>query len=223
MAADYLQFLKDKFIDDFKEAPEEFDEFPLHPRFQKILEVLQARNFSPATPLALKDPLYRLKFALAECIMFAEKERERKAQDKKDHFNVHSLKKRWFLYKTKKRLLKFEAKLCKTVDNEAVESSPLGLSMITVYETPSLFEPIFRPTIYGFDDQLQKIDELLFKTPDANSINVIGIVGMGGVGKSALAHEIFYKVQSEFDLKFWIRLSEKFNPENLESKIMYGT
>ncbi|KAA8525200.1 hypothetical protein F0562_006936 [Nyssa sinensis] len=191
MAADYLQFLKNKFIDDFKEALEEFDEFPLHPHFQKILEVLQARNISPATPLALKDPLYRLKFALAACSMFAEKERERKAHDKKDHFKVHSLKKLWFLYKTRKRLLKVEAKLCKTVDNEAVESSPLDLSLIT--------------SLKGY-------------LPMSQSLGLQSM-GMGGVGKTALANEVFWRVESQFDLKLWIRLSHKLNPEDVDSRI----
>ncbi|KAA8525202.1 hypothetical protein F0562_006934 [Nyssa sinensis] len=219
MAADHFEFLKNKFINDFQEVVEEFEELPLRLHFQNILEVLQEKTISPSTPIVLKNPLYQVRSALTECVMFAEKEQERKAQNKKSRFNVHSVKKLWFICKTGKKLVRIEAKLRGTRDNAAVESSPLGLSLITVSERLSSYEPIFRPTIYGFDDQLQKIEKLLLKTPDANGINAVGIVGMGGVGKTALANEVFWRVESQFDLKLWIRLSQKLNPEDVDSRI----
>ncbi|KAA8525213.1 hypothetical protein F0562_006923 [Nyssa sinensis] len=219
MAADHLEFLKNKFIDDFKEAVEEFEELPLRLHFQNILKVLQEKTISPSTPIVLKNPLYQVRFALEDCVMFAEKERERKAQNKKSRYNVHHVRKLWFLCKTRKKLVRIEAKLCETGDNAAVESSPLALSLIIVSERLSSYEPIFRPKIYGFDDQLQKIEKLLLKTPDANSINAVGIVGMGGVGKTTLANEVFWRVQSQFNLKLWIRLSQKLNPEDVDSRI----
>ncbi|KAA8525210.1 hypothetical protein F0562_006926 [Nyssa sinensis] len=219
MAADHLEFPKNKFINDFQEVVEEFEELPLRLHFQNILKVLQEKTMSPSTPIVLKNPLYQVRFALEDCVMFAEKERERKAQNKKSHYNVHHVRKLWFLCKIGKKLVRIEAKLRETGDNAAVESSPLGLNLITVSERLSSYEPIFRPTIYGFDDQLQKIENLLLKTPDANSINTVGIVGMGGVGKTALANEIFWRVKSQFDLKLWIHLSQKLNPEDVDSRI----
>ncbi|KAA8525206.1 hypothetical protein F0562_006930 [Nyssa sinensis] len=190
MAADHLEFHKNKFINDFQEVVEEFEELPLRLHFQNILKVLQEKTISPSTPIVLKNPLYQVRSALTECVMFAEKERERKAQNKKSRYNVHHMRKLWFLRKTGKKLVRIEAKLRETRDNAAVESSPLDLSLITVSERQSSNEPIFRPTIYGFDDQLQKIEKLLLKTSEANSINTVGIVGMGGVGKTALANEM---------------------------------
>ncbi|KAA8531350.1 hypothetical protein F0562_006059 [Nyssa sinensis] len=219
MTADHLEFLKNKFINDFQEVEKEFEELPLRLHFHNILKVLQEKTISPSTPIVLKDPLYQVRFALTECVMFAEKERERKAQNKKSRFNVHHVRKLWFLRKTGKKLVRIEAKLRETRDNAAAESSPLDLSLITVSKRLSFFEPIFRPKIYGFDDQLQKIENLLLKTPDANSINAVGIVGMGGVGKTALANEVFYRVHKQFDVKLWIRLSQKLNLEDVDSKI----
>ncbi|KAA8525207.1 hypothetical protein F0562_006929 [Nyssa sinensis] len=42
--------------------------------------------------------------------------------------------------------------------------------------------------------------------------------GMGGVGKTVLANEVFWRVECQFDLKLWIRLSHKLNPEDDDSR-----
>uniref|UniRef100_A0A5B7BH59 NB-ARC domain-containing protein n=1 Tax=Davidia involucrata TaxID=16924 RepID=A0A5B7BH59_DAVIN len=211
MAADHIQFLKEKFISDFQEAAAELVELPLRLHFQKIVDVLQDKTINPSTPIVMKDSLYQLKYELAECVFLAEKEQEHKTQNKRSHFNAHSVMTIWSLCKIGKRLLRVEAKLREMSDNAAAESSSSS-DLVTIYSTP----PSIRPKIYGFDDQLQKIAALLRETPDGNSIKAIGIVGMGGIGKTALAKMVFDK--SQFDLKFWVQLSEKLNPENLESR-----
>ncbi|THF96912.1 hypothetical protein TEA_024250 [Camellia sinensis var. sinensis] len=63
-------FLKNKFISDFEKAKgKEFIEFPLRLHFVEISEVFHQKRIDPWTPIGLKDPLYDLKFALADCVM----------------------------------------------------------------------------------------------------------------------------------------------------------
>lgn len=120
MAADHLRFLKNKFISDFEEAEgEEFIEFPLRLHFVEISEVLHQKRIDPWTPIGLKDPLYDLKFALADCVMLAEKERDHITESKKSLLlsSHHYVKKQWFLLKMKRKLLRIKKELLQNMSD----------------------------------------------------------------------------------------------------------
>ncbi|KAJ8628444.1 hypothetical protein MRB53_021751 [Persea americana] len=70
--------------------------------------------------------------------------------------------------------------------------------------------------IYGWDDQVKEITEILTKE-NKGGLNVVGIVGMFGTGKTALAQKIFAseRVMKHFAVKLWVWVSPNCKKETL--------
>ncbi|XP_029125004.1 TMV resistance protein N-like [Cajanus cajan] len=63
-----------------------------------------------------------------------------------------------------------------------------------------LAEPMFRSKgLVGIDEKIADVESLIRKSKESKDICLIGIWGMGGVGKTTLAEEIFNKLQSEYE------------------------
>ncbi|GMP69254.1 hypothetical protein CsSME_00028580 [Camellia sinensis var. sinensis] len=171
MAADHLQFLKNKFINGFEEAErEEFIEFPHRLHFVEISEILRQKRIDPWTPIGLKDPLYNLKFALADCVMLAENERDRITERKKSLLlsSHHYVNKQWFLFKMKRKLLRIKNELLQNISDvnvvdiadERLSSSNFNLDLI-----------------HGCNNHLRKMEALLLTTTfDTDNFSAIGII-----------------------------------------------
>ncbi|KAL5562765.1 hypothetical protein UlMin_032514 [Ulmus minor] len=74
--------------------------------------------------------------------------------------------------------------------------------------------------VIGRDVDKERVIELLFK-PSGN-LSVIPIQGMGGLGKTTLAKFVYNdkRVETKFDLKMWVCVSEDFEVRKLVGKIL---
>jgi len=64
----------------------------------------------------------------------------------------------------------------------------------------------------GIDAAMQKIEELLMMTHDQGhhqKLQVVSIVGFGGIGKTTLAMELYRKLGQQFECRAFVRTSQK--------------
>ncbi|XVF41675.1 hypothetical protein PTKIN_Ptkin01aG0299000 [Pterospermum kingtungense] len=77
--------------------------------------------------------------------------------------------------------------------------------------------------IIGRDEDKQEIIKILMRSPrDGGDISVLPVVGIGGLGKTALAKLVFNDecVDSHFELKMWVCVSDDFDLKRLIIKII---
>lgn len=98
-----------------------------------------------------------------------------------------------------------------------------GVLLADATETVSDTFPSFCKSsdVIGRDNDAQKILEFLDR--DSGSVSAIPIVGIGGMGKTALAYKVYSNdaIAMKFDLKLWVSVKKDFNdPKNLLRKIL---
>ncbi|KAL4273928.1 hypothetical protein GQ457_13G011600 [Hibiscus cannabinus] len=76
--------------------------------------------------------------------------------------------------------------------------------------------------VIGRDEDKENIIKFLMNTTDGEDIPVLPIVGIGGIGKTALAQLVFHdeRVQMYFDLNIWVCVIEDFDVKQLMIKII---
>ncbi|KAL5560130.1 hypothetical protein UlMin_036341 [Ulmus minor] len=75
--------------------------------------------------------------------------------------------------------------------------------------------------LVGMEQPKQKLKGFLFD--EASSLGVVAVVGMGGLGKTTLANQVYNDsvVNKHFQHHVWITVSQSFKPEELLKKIIY--
>ncbi|KAJ9680272.1 hypothetical protein PVL29_019551 [Vitis rotundifolia] len=215
MSADILQFLKNKFMDDLQEAEEEdspVEEIPLHSYFQNIKAVLEGTSIHRFTPIRMKDCLYDLISTLEDCILFSEK-RKRQIKEGGGSRGRYSLPELWFLCKRRRNLLQIKKKLLLHT-SDAAESSSASVPQDdgrAKYWFDDVPQQLFW---YGsrFNEQKVKINNWLADATSCNdgSVKKMGIIGVGGSGKTKLMRVILEDTEKEgFPYhRIWIDLSK---------------
>ncbi|KAJ9705904.1 hypothetical protein PVL29_003829 [Vitis rotundifolia] len=215
MSADHLQFLKNKFILDLEDAEEEHsgeNEIPLLAHFLQIRDALKEKHITASTPIRLKNCLYNAISALEECVVLSEKREPRKKKDGPMH--GYTLAEHWLLCKTRKLLVQIKRKL--TAPADAVIPGTTDMAASSSY-TPLRVIPRpnsgnFNPHKFlGFDEQLNTILDRLGKR--GGGFQEIGIVGIGGSGKTTLAQLVFTQSDERYfrDHRIWICLFWKLS------------
>ncbi|CAL5000084.1 unnamed protein product [Urochloa decumbens] len=66
--------------------------------------------------------------------------------------------------------------------------------------------------IFGRDEDKEALVKLLLDQQDQQNVQVLPIIGMGGLGKTTLAKMVYsdFRVQKHFDVKIWCSVSENF-------------
>ncbi|XP_027336277.1 putative disease resistance protein RGA3 [Abrus precatorius] len=81
---------------------------------------------------------------------------------------------------------------------------------------------VLETDIIGRDDTKKEIISLLRHHHENQKVSVIAIVGLGGLGKTALAQLVYndLEVQNSFERKMWVCVSDNFDVKNILKKIL---
>ncbi|KAL2471940.1 Diacylglycerol kinase (ATP) [Abeliophyllum distichum] len=152
-----------------------------------------------------RDCLYDLIDALNQCINMAnERGRRRKALIGRKILSLSGLVKYpWLFIRTRSKLKEIRKKLWKMIDLRIDEHEITSEVLVIKREA---LRWINFSEYHGLDEQTEKIENLMCET-EGNI--AIGIVGMSGSGKSALARKVLFRsrVEKLFELVLWVDLS----------------
>ncbi|KAF5181416.1 Disease resistance rpp13-like protein, partial [Thalictrum thalictroides] len=208
MSAEIVQFLMAKYTSFLQETEKDQNRIPLRKIFEEIKIALEKKihpSMDIPTRDILMDCLYKLNDAFIECQMLSQSRR-------KCGILTCSPKELFFLVKIKRDLNKIKGNLIKFVPEASTASSSLDGQVRRENSEHSNYETADISEYYGFKDRIEEIVKSLQQKSE-DGLNRIGIVGMGGSGKTTLAQLVLNnaEVQKEFSPRIWVPLSQTVN------------
>ena len=90
---------------------------------------------------------------------------------------------------------------------EIIQHGDLALdSRLLSSNSRKISVPISRnPRFWGREDILTQLHSYLYQTEERNSIQIIGLIGMGGIGKTQIALEYIYRHEKDYQTILWLR------------------
>ncbi|KAK4364725.1 hypothetical protein RND71_016083 [Anisodus tanguticus] len=227
MAEAFLQVLLDKlssFIQGelglFFGFKKEFEK--LSSMFSMIQAVLEDAQEKQLKYKAIKNWLQKLSAAAYEVDDILDECKTEAARFKRAVLGRHHPWTITFRYKVGKRMKEMMDKL----DAIAEERRNFQLHEKIIERQVARRETGFvltEPEVYGRDKEEDEIVKILINNvSDAQELPVLPILGMGGLGKTALAQMVFndQRVTEHFNLKIWVCVSDDFDEKRLIKAIV---
>ncbi|KAL2230303.1 putative disease resistance protein RGA3 [Sesamum indicum] len=78
------------------------------------------------------------------------------------------------------------------------------------------------PVVLGREDDVSAIVDMLISSPAEQVLSVLPIVGMGGLGKTTLARQVYNNemIKAHFEERIWVYVSQNFDATTLFKKIV---
>ncbi|XP_049388464.1 putative disease resistance protein RGA1 [Solanum stenotomum] len=200
------------------------DEFEkLKSTFTTIQAVLEDAQKKQLKDKAIENWLQKLNAAAYEADdILDECKTEATIRQKKNKYGCYHPNVIAFRHKIGKRMKKIMEKL----DAIAAERIKFHLDERTIERQVATRQTGFvlnEPQVYGRDKEKDEIVKILINNvSDAQTLLVLPILGMGGLGKTTLAQMVFndQRVIEHFHPKIWICVSEDFNEKRLIKEIV---
>ncbi|CAL5366365.1 unnamed protein product [Camellia sinensis] len=199
-------------------------ELRLMQSFLQDAERLKRKNESlRAIMVTLRDLIYEAGDILADCQVQSEDENDTVSACCTMCFHPSKLP---VHYQAGKRLREINENITGIKQDM---STYLGVSLLNQtgptdedrHLKPSWSTPLYdHSKVVGLEGDTEKIKDWLFKAND--DILAIGVVGMGGVGKTTIAQKIFNdrRIEDRFERRIWVSVSQTFTEEQIMRTIL---
>lgn len=166
----------------------------------------------------LRELIFEAEDILADCKLRSSMEENKSSTGWLAYFYTSKLQ---FQYQTGKRLKEINDKITSIKQNIMSYLSPsmineMGRIDAHIDQMPRWSSPVYDHTlVVGLEVDTKKIKDWLCKADV--SIQEIGIVGMGGLGKTTIAQEVFNDrgMEDRFERRIWVSVSQTFDEEQI--------